>query len=107
MSKRDLAASLKKLTNKPEIPQPGATSPSGGPEVTEIKPKNPHHRPSREGTKAISGHFAPEISKQLRILAVNQDTSVQVLLGEALNLLFESYGLPKIAPERDGNGKKH
>lgn len=100
MSKRDLAASLKKLTNKPEASQAETTDPSVLPEGLEIKPKTPHHRPSREGTKAISGHFAPEISKQLRILAVNQDTSVQALLGEALNLLFESYGLPRIAPER-------
>ena len=102
MNKRDLAASLKKLTNKPETQL--ESIPSVPLEGVESKPKSPHQRPSREGTKAISGHFSPEVSKQLRILAVNQDSSVQAMLGEALNLLFESYGLPRIAPERDKGG---
>ena len=51
----------------------------------------------REGAKHVGGYFAPEVSKQLRSLAVVEDTTVQDLLGEALNMLFQSRRLPMIA----------
>ena len=54
-------------------------------------------KPSRMGTKHIGGHFPPEVAKQLRQLAVDEDTSHQKLLGEALDLLFQSRHLPTIA----------
>ena len=54
-------------------------------------------RPSRTGTRHIGGHFPPEVAKQLRQLAVDEDTSHQKLLGEALDLLFQSRRLPTIA----------
>jgi hypothetical protein len=50
------------------------------------------YRPSREGQRLIAGHFDPKIAKQLRMLAVEEDTTVQVLLEEALNLLFLKKG---------------
>ena len=43
---------------------------------------------SRQGTKLIGGHFAPEVSTQLRILAAEEGTTVQRLLAEALDDLF-------------------
>jgi hypothetical protein len=52
---------------------------------------------AREGAKHIGGYFAPEVSKQLRSLAVAEDTTVQDLLAEALNMLFQSRHLPTIA----------
>ena len=54
-------------------------------------------RPSRAGTRHIGGHFPPEVAKQLRQLAVDEDTTHQKLLGEALDLLFQSRRLPTIA----------
>lgn len=53
--------------------------------------------PVREGTRAIGGHFAPEVLKQLKMIAVENDTTNQKLLSEALNLLFTNYGKPPIA----------
>lgn len=53
--------------------------------------------PSREGKRAIAGHFDPAVSRQLRYLALENDTSVQALLREALNDLFQKYGKPPIA----------
>lgn len=44
--------------------------------------------PGRAGTKMIGGHFAPEISTQLRILAVEEGTTVQALLEEAISDLL-------------------
>ncbi len=52
---------------------------------------------AREGAKHIGGYFTPAVSKQLRSLAVLEDTTVQDLLAEALNLLFQSRHLPMIA----------
>ncbi|MEM7591762.1 MAG: ribbon-helix-helix domain-containing protein [Cyanobacteria bacterium P01_A01_bin.83] len=53
--------------------------------------------PSRKGKKAIAGHFDPAVSKQLKQLALNEDKTVQDLLSEALNDLFEKYNLKPIA----------
>ena len=47
---------------------------------------------SRQGTKLIGGHFAPEVSTQLRILAAEEGTTVQSLLAEALEDLFVKKG---------------
>ena len=60
---------------------------------------------SRAGTRQVAGHFPAEVAWQLRELAVAQRTTVQHLLGEALNDLFQKYGRPEIVPldhERSG-----
>lgn len=44
--------------------------------------------PARAGTKMIGGHFPPEVSTRLRLLAVEEDTTVQALLEEAINDLL-------------------
>lgn len=54
-------------------------------------------RPSRNGTKFIAGHFDPSVARQLRMLAVEEDTTVQALLAEALDLLFVKKNRPAIA----------
>jgi hypothetical protein len=51
----------------------------------------------RAQTKLIGGHFDPAISKQLRQLALDQNSTVQKLLAEALNELFIKYGKQPIA----------
>jgi hypothetical protein len=53
--------------------------------------------PSRQGKKTIAGHFDPAVSKQLREIALAEDTSVQELLREALNDLFLKRNRPPIA----------
>jgi hypothetical protein len=47
---------------------------------------------SRRGTKMIGGHFPPEVSTQLRILAAEEDRTVQSLIAEALDDLFVKKG---------------
>jgi len=53
--------------------------------------------PSRQGKKTIAGHFDPAVSRQLREIALQEDSSVQELLREALNDLFLKRGRPPIA----------
>ena len=55
----------------------------------------------RSGAKHIGGYFPPQVSQQLRRLAASEDTSVQNLLAEALDMLFESRRLPAIARPSD------
>ena len=53
--------------------------------------------PTREGKKVISGYFDPAVKRQFAQIALNDDLSHQQVLAEALNLLFQSRGLPQIA----------
>lgn len=52
---------------------------------------------NRQGTKLIGGHFPPEVSTQLRILAAEEGTTVQRLLGEALDDLFVKKGRSRVS----------
>ena len=51
----------------------------------------------RQGTKLIGGHFVPEVSTQLRIIAAEEGTTVQNLLAEALDDLFVKKGRGRVA----------
>jgi hypothetical protein len=62
--------------------------------VPESNGKAPSHR---QGKKVIMGHFPKKTHLQLKLLAVEQETDIQKLLGEALDLLFEKYDKPLIA----------
>lgn len=53
--------------------------------------------PSRVGKKALIGYFDPGVSKQLKQMALDGDTSTQELLREALNDLFQKHKKPSIA----------
>lgn len=51
------------------------------------------------GSVTIAGHFSQAVHRQLRLLGVMQDRTVQSLLGEALNELFRKHGQLPIARE--------
>lgn len=53
--------------------------------------------PSRQGKRPVSGYFEPAAVRQLKMLSIERDASVQELLGEALNDLFRKYGKSAIA----------
>jgi hypothetical protein len=63
-------------------------------DVSRIATKRP---PSREGKRVLSIYLPPEAWKQLRMLAVNLETSTQDLGEEAINMLFEKHRLNRIA----------
>jgi hypothetical protein len=52
---------------------------------------------AREGQTLIGGFFAPEVHKQLKVLAAESSQTQQELIAEALNMLFVKYGKPEIA----------
>ena len=46
----------------------------------------------RDQRKALTVYFPPEVSKELRRLAVEEDTTLQALVGEAIDLLRRNRG---------------
>lgn len=84
------AAALKPKTH-PTEPDSSASSEEG------TQSASIHARPSRKSTKHIGGYFDPAVSKQLREIALSEDSSVQALLGEAIDMLFQSRRKPTIA----------
>ncbi len=56
------------------------------------------HPPSRAGKRQVAAYFPVPVQRQLKLLTVENDTTVQNLLAEALNDLFAKYGKPEIAP---------
>ncbi|MFM8293403.1 MAG: ribbon-helix-helix domain-containing protein [Microcystaceae cyanobacterium] len=91
VKKTSLASALQVATGK-EVPALESSSP------VEAKPSSGTILPpSRQGKKAITGYFDPAVSRQLRQLALDKDTTVQALLSEGLNELFMKYGKSPIA----------
>src|SRR3546814_3830310 len=78
--------SLQAVLNRAKADGDAAPAPAPAIEPVDVSRKAP---PSgRQGTKLIGGHFPPEVSTQLRIIAAEEGTTVQSLLGEALDDLF-------------------
>ena len=60
-------------------------------------PKTKSIGTARSGTRVISGHFDPAVSRQFKQLALDQDETVQSLLAEAINDLFVKHNRNPIA----------
>ena len=56
------------------------------------EPPKKEDKTSRTGKKTVAGYFSPELSRALNILAIEQDKSLQALLGEAIDDLLRKYG---------------
>lgn len=52
---------------------------------------------ARENTVLVGGHFPQHVSRQLKMIAAEEDTTNQALIAEALDLLFTRKGKGKIA----------
>lgn len=61
---------------------------------TERKVERP---PSRQGKSTLVSHHDPAVTHQLKLLAVELNTTQQDLMAEALNLLFLKYNRPTLA----------
>jgi hypothetical protein len=53
--------------------------------------------PVRVGRRQIAGWFAPEVARQLHMIALEEDTTLQALMAEAFNDVFNKRGKPPIA----------
>lgn len=84
---------------KSALQQTANANPSNeAPKNANDAPTQPQKRTSaRQGKKLISGHFEKAVHYRLKRIALETDTSIQDLLGEALNLLFAQHGEPPIS----------
>ncbi len=89
MPKADLLQAMREKAN------PVAPAPTKQAHGTAAQAKQP---PSRNGKRQVAAYFPVPVQKQLKLLMVEHDTTVQNLLAEALNDLFAKYGKPEIAP---------
>jgi hypothetical protein len=78
-------AGLKKSPSSTAASHVG-TSEGGDPEAPS-KARKP-----REGKKAIVGYFSPAVSRALHLLALDTDSSIQALLGEAIDDFMRKHG---------------
>ncbi|MBC8524334.1 MAG: hypothetical protein ISR54_07670 [Chlorobium phaeobacteroides] len=53
--------------------------------------------PVRRGKKAVTGWFEPDVVRQLKLLGIEQNTTIQDLMKESLNDLFVKYKKAQIA----------
>lgn len=85
--------SLAHLSQKPERRPETAETPSESVKVVQVSeaPKT-QQAPSRAGKTQVTGYFPPEVRRQLKMIATEEDRSAEQLLGEALNMLFASRG---------------
>src|SRR5215208_6420170 len=74
---------------------PSAPAAESAPAPPATKPDK-FYRPSRDGRRFLGGHFAPNVVRQMKMLAAEEDTTTQALLEEALDLLFMKKGRGKI-----------
>ena len=56
-----------------------------------------HRPPSRHGRKSITVYLDAAAHRQLRLLALEQDSSAQQMVADAINDLFQKHGKPRIA----------
>ena len=89
--KPNLAAALHEASGKKQAIAMLANPDEIAPAILNGKP------PSRAGKKVVAGHFDPAVIRQLKVLAMDNDSSIQALLAEALNDLFEKHSLKPIA----------
>ncbi len=99
-ARAEAPAEKMKPPRKPATPVAAKVAVEQGADVsTEAAPARQRQprRPSREDRRFVAGHFDPAVVKQLRMIAVEDETTVQALLEEALDLLFIKKGRQKVA----------
>ncbi len=96
----DLAARMDLELTGAEKSVPARTGQSEAAPAAPLKAEGGSYvAPSRQQMKRIQGYFSPRVKRQLRMLAAQEDKTEEQLVGEALNLLFQTHGLPSIAFE--------
>ena len=92
MKRTNLAAALQTATRGAEVPVTHGASALAATTMNAVA-----RAPSRVGKKTVAAHFDPAVSKQLKHLGLERDTSTQALMREAINDLFAKYGKSTIA----------
>ena len=92
--KRPALGAALKAAAAPAKPEPKRADPAPMPAAEERRYVPP---PSRKGTAPVTVHLSPDARRILRQLALDEDSSVQALMVEAVNMLLAQRGKPEIA----------
>jgi hypothetical protein len=97
-NKPNLATLLAETSGSARHREPAIRQPATGANTTAPAQKR------RAGTSPITVHFPKQVRDQLKILAVQNGTTLHGLVAEAYNDLFAKYGKPEIAPTWNEEG---
>ena len=86
-----IAGNLAQQETEEAAPKPKRAAPA-----TQSRKKGRAKKAKPRETVLVGGHFPPAVLKQLKIIAVEEETTNQALLEEALDLLFVKKGRAKI-----------
>ncbi len=92
--KTSLASALRQSSESQKegaVTEKTATQPSEKNLTVSPTPSN------RIGKKSITGWFDVDVLKQLKMIGLDKDMSIQQMVGEALNDYFAKNGKPQIA----------
>jgi len=95
MSNNSLSAAIAGNLAKQEADTPAPKPKRAKPANQTAKKGRAKKSPPRQ-TVLVGGHFPPEVLKQLKLIAVEEETTNQALLEEALDMLFVKKGKAKI-----------
>jgi hypothetical protein len=73
-------------------PKPGPSAPASAPSEPAQAPASAQRAKARDGKKAVVGYFSAELSRAMRLLSVEEGSTVQALLGESIDLLMRERG---------------
>ena len=105
-SLKELAARRTATAEQREQAAPPANDRPAAPIKHIPEQRNYRTAQTRNDTRQVSGHFKPDASQTLRLIAVEQDRDVQEILAEALNMVFQRYGKATRAEVTSGRRKK-
>jgi hypothetical protein len=93
------------MARRPALSDAGVTRPSLAVVPEPGLPASHASRPpARQGKKMIALYVDPDVSRALRLAAVNGGTTLQAIMEQAIDLWFRTQGLPPIASQ-NSNGK--
>jgi hypothetical protein len=87
---KSAAALQRALEPKPQV---------ASPVTVEVKPKATGEQPGRVGKVQLAAYLSQDYKRNLRLIQVKEDRSIQSLMAEALNLLFQKHNAPTIDGE--------
>lgn len=80
-----LKASLKADREPPKKPEAAV-------EIAAEAPRKSTRAKARENKRAVVGYYSPELQRTLNIMATERDTTLQAILGEAIDLWLREQG---------------
>ena len=61
-------------------------------EAVDETPRKSTRAKARENKRAVVGYYSPELQRTLNVMAVERDTTLQAILGEAIDLWLREQG---------------